>query len=51
MRYTIPLTEILLTDIASVGGKNSSLGEMVNKLTKLGIKVPGGFAITADASG
>jgi pyruvate,water dikinase len=49
MRYIIPLTEILLTDIASVGGKNSSLGEMVNKLTKLGIKVPGGFAITADA--
>ncbi|WP_431301205.1 phosphoenolpyruvate synthase [Tabrizicola sp. BL-A-41-H6] len=36
-------------DVALVGGKNSSLGEMVRQLGKKGIKVPGGFATTADA--
>jgi pyruvate, water dikinase len=36
-------------DVALVGGKNSSLGEMVQQLGKRGIKVPGGFATTADA--
>lgn len=36
-------------DVASVGGKNSSLGEMVSTLAEKGIAVPGGFATTADA--
>ena len=36
-------------DVASVGGKNASLGEMLQALTGLGVKVPGGFATTADA--
>ena len=36
-------------DVALVGGKNSSLGEMVRQLGRKGIKVPGGFATTADA--
>lgn len=36
-------------DVALVGGKNSSLGEMVQQLGRKGIKVPGGFATTADA--
>jgi pyruvate,water dikinase len=36
-------------DVALVGGKNSSLGEMVQQLGKKGIRVPGGFATTADA--
>ena len=36
-------------DVALVGGKNSSLGEMVRQLGKKGIKVPSGFATTADA--
>ena len=36
-------------DVALVGGKNSSLGEMVQQLGKRGIKVPSGFATTADA--
>jgi pyruvate, water dikinase len=36
-------------DVALVGGKNSSLGEMVQQLGKKGIKVPSGFATTADA--
>ena len=35
-------------DVASVGGKNASLGEMVRNLGCHGIKVPPGFAITAD---
>ncbi|MEX5729730.1 pyruvate,water dikinase [Rhodovulum iodosum] len=36
-------------DVATVGGKNASLGEMVAELSEQGIKVPGGFATTADA--
>jgi pyruvate,water dikinase len=36
-------------DVASVGGKNASLGEMVRNLGQYGIKVPPGFAITADS--
>jgi pyruvate,water dikinase len=38
-----------LSDLAQVGGKNSSLGEMIGHLSKLGVSVPGGFATTADA--
>lgn len=41
--------EIGLDDIPSVGGKNASLGEMYRELTSKGIRVPNGFAITADA--
>ncbi|MDH3536717.1 MAG: phosphoenolpyruvate synthase [Gammaproteobacteria bacterium] len=36
-------------DVARVGGKNASLGEMIGKLGGLGIEVPGGFATTAGA--
>ncbi|MHA1157766.1 MAG: PEP/pyruvate-binding domain-containing protein, partial [Alphaproteobacteria bacterium] len=36
-------------DVAAVGGKNSSLGELVKALTPCGIRVPPGFATTADA--
>jgi len=36
-------------DVALVGGKNSSLGEMVQKLGSLGVSVPAGFATTSDA--
>ena len=38
-----------LGDLEQVGGKNSSLGEMVSHLTDLGVRVPNGFATTADA--
>ena len=38
-----------INDIGSVGGKNASLGEMISQLSELGIKVPDGFATTADA--
>ena len=36
-------------DVDTVGGKNASLGEMISKLTKAGIRVPNGFATTAEA--
>ena len=41
--------EIGISDIASVGGKNASLGEMYNKLSSSGITIPNGFATTSDA--
>ncbi len=42
-------SEIGLADLEEVGGKNSSLGEMISNLADLGVRVPGGFATTADA--
>ncbi len=41
--------ELSLDDIPTVGGKNASLGEMYQELTAKDIKIPNGFAITADA--
>ncbi|MFO0826124.1 MAG: phosphoenolpyruvate synthase [Gemmataceae bacterium] len=41
--------EIGLSDVASVGGKNASLGEMYRELTPTGIRIPNGFAVTAEA--
>jgi len=41
--------EIGIGDVPLVGGKNASLGEMYRKLTPQGVKVPNGFATTADA--
>ncbi|MDN5379223.1 phosphoenolpyruvate synthase [Thermodesulfobacterium sp.] len=41
--------QISKDDISLVGGKNASLGEMYSKLTEKGIKVPYGFAVTAEA--
>ncbi|MDZ4401990.1 phosphoenolpyruvate synthase [Prosthecobacter sp.] len=41
--------DITINDVPLVGGKNASLGEMVRELTAKGVKVPDGFAITADA--
>ena len=43
------LRDLRLSDLAQVGGKNSSLGEMIGQLAGLGVSVPGGFATTADA--
>jgi len=48
-RYVIPFSELRMTDVSSVGGKNASLGEMLSQLTEEGIRVPDGFATTADA--
>ena len=49
MKYIIDLNRVSLTDINLVGGKNASLGEMIQNLKTLGIKVPNGFAITTAA--
>ena len=42
-------SELGLKDLDKVGGKNASLGEMVQNLTSVGVQVPDGFATTADA--
>ncbi|MBK1706680.1 phosphoenolpyruvate synthase [Halochromatium glycolicum] len=47
--YVRWLSELGMDDVAVVGGKNASLGEMIQHLTKLGVRVPGGFATTAQA--
>ena len=41
--------EVALEDLPLVGGKNASLGEMYRELTPKGIKIPHGFAVTAEA--
>lgn len=45
----LELDEVGLTDISLVGGKNASLGEMIQQLSSKGVSVPGGFATTAYA--
>jgi pyruvate,water dikinase len=47
--YIKNFNEITLADFDTVGGKNSSLGEMISNLSRLGVNVPGGFAITSFA--
>jgi pyruvate, water dikinase len=47
--YILWLDELGMGDLEKVGGKNSSLGEMIAHLSDLGVNVPGGFATTADA--
>ena len=47
--HVLWLHELRLTDLAQVGGKNASLGEMIGNLSGLGVSVPGGFATTASA--
>lgn len=42
-------SDLGLSDLDQVGGKNASLGEMVRNLASAGVKVPDGFATTADA--
>lgn len=49
MNYIRDLTTVSLADIPLVGGKTASLGEMLQELTSVGVKVPQGFAITAPA--
>ena len=43
------LDKLGMNDVDRVGGKNASLGEMISKLSALGVSVPGGFATTAKA--
>ena len=49
LQFVIPLDQLGMDDVPVVGGKNASLGEMIANLSSLGVKVPGGFATTADA--
>lgn len=48
-RLVVALDELRATDVPLVGGKNASLGEMLHELKSQGIRVPDGFATTADA--
>ncbi len=45
----LPLSKLRMDDVATVGGKNSSLGELISQLSAAGVRVPGGFATTAGA--
>src|SRR5688572_25484737 len=45
----LDLAQVRMTDVAAVGGKSASLGEMISQLTARGVRVPGGFATTAHA--
>src|ERR1700735_2228819 len=45
----VPFSQLRMSDVDSVGGKNSSLGEMISQLPAVGVRVPGGFATTAHA--
>ncbi len=45
----LPLSKLRMDDVATVGGKNSSLGELISQLSTAGVRVPGGFATTAEA--
>ena len=47
--YIVPLDALSMADVPRVGGKNASLGEMIANLAGAGVKVPGGFATTAQA--
>ncbi|MFJ5834113.1 phosphoenolpyruvate synthase [Streptomyces sp. NPDC093089] len=51
MRRVVPFTELDRSDVGRVGGKNASLGEMISRLGAAGIRVPPGFATTAEAYG
>ena len=47
--YIVPFEKLGRHDVDTVGGKNSSLGEMISHLANMGVSVPGGFATTAQA--
>ncbi len=48
-KYVQRLGEVGMSDLGKVGGKNASLGEMLRKLTSVGVLVPDGFATTTEA--
>jgi pyruvate,water dikinase len=48
-KFTLRLAEAAIRDIETVGGKNASLGEMLQHLGQSGIRVPDGFIVTASA--
>ena len=48
-QYIASFDSLRMSDVGIVGGKNASLGEMISQLAHLGVRVPGGFATTANA--
>ena len=48
-KYILWFNELNIKDVPLVGGKNASLGEMYRNLTKKGVNIPNGFAVTAQA--
>jgi len=48
-RYIVRFEDLRMTDVESVVGMNASLGEMISQLSHAGVRVPGGFATTAQA--
>ncbi|WP_410498485.1 phosphoenolpyruvate synthase [Chitinibacter sp. S2-10] len=48
-KYVIDFAQLRMSDVEQVGGKNASLGEMISQLSEKGVRVPGGFATTAQA--
>src|SRR5882724_7540300 len=49
LKNIVPLHEVGICDIEWAGGKNASLGEMIQHLSKIGVNIPGGFVITVNA--
>lgn len=49
LRYIRKFNSITMKDLPLVGGKNASLGEMIRSLGDKGVRIPDGFAVTADA--
>lgn len=47
--YVVAFSDLGIDDVAQVGGKNASLGEMIRSMESKGVRVPNGFATTADA--
>lgn len=48
-QFIIPFADLTMQDLPKVGGKNASLGEMIRKLSPLGLAIPNGYAITVAA--
>src|SRR6266480_2709580 len=48
-KFVLQFSNISSRDVEQVGGKNAALGEMIRMLKKKGVRVPDGFATTADA--
>src|SRR5450631_3362738 len=48
-QYVVGFDKLRMQDVGRVGGKNASLGEMIGQLAGAGVRVPGGFATTAQA--
>lgn len=47
--FILQMQNVSMKDVSRVGGKNASLGEMIQELSAQGVSVPGGFVVTADA--